>query len=167
MSALFRLHEEIAGRVRQIREDQADWLCAKGCDHCCRHLADIPQLTAAEWDCLAPALAALSATQRRTISQKMAAMADQTTPPWVCPLLDTASGACMVYAERPIACRTYGFYVQRDQGLYCHDIAAAVDRGELPDVVWGNHDSIDRRLTDLGEKRPLSDWFAATPETDC
>ncbi len=44
------------------------------------------------------------------------------------------------YAQRPVACRTYGFYVQRELGLYCGDIEARVAGGELADVVWGNHD---------------------------
>jgi len=26
-------------------------------------------------------------------------------------------------------------------------------------VVWGNHDAIDQRLADLGESRPLTEWF--------
>ena len=59
-----------------------------------------------------------------------------------------------------MACRSYGFYVQRDLGLYCHDIESLVAEGKLADVVWGNHDAIDQRLTGLGESRPLTEWFA-------
>jgi hypothetical protein len=58
-----------------------------------------------------------------------------------------------------VACRTYGFYVQRDLGLYCHDIESRVADGALVDVVWGNHDAIDQRLTGMGEIRALTDWF--------
>jgi len=29
----------------------------------------------------------------------------------------------------------------------------------LADVVWGNHDAIDRRLAGLGETRMLTEWF--------
>ena len=31
--------------------------------------------------------------------------------------------------------------------------------GALADVVWGNHDAIDRSLATLGEARTLTDWF--------
>ncbi|MGD0961341.1 MAG: hypothetical protein ABSB19_16150, partial [Methylomonas sp.] len=71
-----------------------------------------------------------------------------------------ATGACLVYAHRPVACRTYGFYVQRDQGLYCKDIESRVAGGAWGDVVWGNHDAIDSRLRGLGETRELTEWFA-------
>ena len=81
------------------------------------------------------------------------------TPPLVCPLLDPASGACPVYAARPVACRTYGFYVQRELGLYCHDIESRVADGALADVVWGNQDAVDRELAGLGETRSLIEWF--------
>ena len=85
--------------------------------------------------------------------------AGQSARPVVCPLLDETSGACPVYAQRPVACRTYGFYAQRDLGLYCHDIESSVAAGALADVVWGNHDAIDRQLAGFGESRPLTAWF--------
>jgi Fe-S-cluster containining protein len=65
----------------------------------------------------------------------------------------------MVYAQRPVACRTYGFYVQRELGLYCQDIESRVTDGTLADVVWGNHDAIDHRLGGLGETLALTEWF--------
>ena len=66
----------------------------------------------------------------------------------------------MVYVHRPVACRTYGFYVQRDQGLYCKGIESRVADGDWADVIWGNQDSIDRRLSALGDSRDLTEWFA-------
>lgn len=89
----------------------------------------------------------------------MLAIRCQQDRPLTCPLLDRSNGTCPVYHQRPVACRTYGFYVQRDKGLYCHDIELQVDEGRLPSVVWGNHDAIDQRLAGLGESRSLSDWF--------
>ena len=74
-------------------------------------------------------------------------------------MLDQTEGACPVYAQRPVACRTYGFYVQRELGLYCGDIEARVAGGELGGVVWGNHDAVDQALGALGEVRPLTEWF--------
>ena len=58
----------------------------------------------------------------------------------------------------------YGFYVQRDQGLYCKDIESRVAGGALAEVVWGNHDAIDRRLGGLGDTRDLTEWFARWKE---
>ena len=47
MNQLTELHDDIDRRVHSIRENNADWLCGKGCDNCCKRLADVPQLTAA------------------------------------------------------------------------------------------------------------------------
>lgn len=161
MNGLSRLHADIDARVLSIRENRPDWLCGKGCDGCCRQLAEIPQLTRAEWDLLRQGLAALPAERLAEIGRDMTALAGQQSRPLTCPLLDQATGACPVYALRPVACRTYGFYVQRDKGLYCRDIEARVAEGALAEVVWGNHDAVDQRLASLGESRPLTAWFAA------
>lgn len=158
---LFQLHRDIDGRVESIRQEQPDWLCGKGCDGCCRSLADVPQLTAAEWTFLRKGLDALSAERLADIRRVFAVLrhADVPTRPVVCPLLDQRSGACPVYAQRPVACRTYGFYIERDKGLYCRAIESGVAAGGLANVVWGNHEVIDRQLAGMGEKRPLTAWF--------
>lgn len=159
MITLTQLHTDIETRVQNIREDRADWLCGKGCDNCCRQLADVPQLTLAEWDLLQEGLAGLPPDRLNEIRINMAALSVQPSRPITCPLLDLATGSCPVYAQRPVACRTYGFYVQRDLGLYCHEIETRVAAGSLADVVWGNHDAIDHRFATLGEVRSLTDWF--------
>lgn len=159
MTKLSQLQRDIDSRVQNIRENRPDWLCGKGCDSCCRRLAEVPQLTAAEWSLLQEGLAALPPEHLEEIRQKMTALASQQSRPVVCPLLDQTTGACPVYAQRPVACRSYGFYVQREKGLYCHDIESRVADGALADVVWGNHDAIDQRLTELGESRALTEWF--------
>ncbi|PKO56910.1 MAG: zinc/iron-chelating domain-containing protein [Betaproteobacteria bacterium HGW-Betaproteobacteria-21] len=156
---LFQLHAQVDARVRAIRADRPEWLCAKGCAGCCRQLAQVPQLTAAEWSLLQEGLAALAPERLADIRRDIAALAGQRARPVVCPLLDAATNACLVYAQRPVACRTYGFYVQRDLGLYCHDIESIVASGGLADVVWGNHDAIDHQLAALGETRALTEWF--------
>ncbi|WP_153111508.1 YkgJ family cysteine cluster protein [Propionivibrio limicola] len=160
MTILSDLHADIEARVQAIREHRREWLCSKGCDNCCRQLAQIPQLTAEEWNLLRAGLSALPAQQLQDIGARMVSLAHQSSRPFTCPLLDRATGACPVYAERPIACRTYGFYVQRGSGLYCHDIEASVAAGALTDVVWGNQDAIDHRLASLGETRALTAWFS-------
>ncbi len=159
MTTLAQLHADIDVRVQTIRGDRPDWLCGKGCDSCCRRLADVPQLTSAEWDLLREGLIDLPPERLREIRSNVAALTGQRSRPITCPLLDLASGSCPVYTQRPVACRTYGFYVQRNQGLYCHDIESRVADGTLGDVVWGNHDAIDHRLAGLGEIRALTDWF--------
>ena len=159
MHDLITLQKEIDNRVQGIRACAADWPCAKGCDTCCRQLAGIPELTAAEWEWLREGLASLPPEQLGTIRDAMQALAASPARPVTCPFLDRKTGACPVYAHRPIACRTYGFYVQRDKGLYCGDIEARVAAGHMDNVVWGNHDAIDNRLAGLGEKRPLTEWF--------
>ena len=50
LNLLNHLHSDIYDRVRAISEDNLDWPCRRGCDGCCRRLAEIPQLTMAEWD---------------------------------------------------------------------------------------------------------------------
>jgi len=164
MNTLAQLHADIEARVSAIRDDNLDWLCRMGCDGCCRRLAEVPRLTAAEWDLLRDGLAALPPERLLEIGRNIAALAEQSSRPIVCPLLDRSAGACLVYVHRPVACRTYGFYVQRDQGLYCKDIQARVAGGALGDVVWGNQDAIDRRLGSLGETRDLTEWFARWKE---
>lgn len=159
MTLLNQLHRDIDIRVHTIRQHQPDWLCSKGCDTCCRRLAEIPQLTEAEWRLLQEGLNALAPEHLDEIREKTKALANQTSRPIICPMLDPGTGACPVYAQRPVACRTYGFYVQRDQGLYCQDIKSLVDTGVLADVVWGNHDNIDRELKQSGESLNLTEWF--------
>ena len=159
MNTLTQLHADIEERVGAIREDNLDWLCGLGCDGCCRRLAEVPRLTAAEWDWLRVGLASLPPERLREIGQDIAALTEQPSRPIVCPLLDQSAGACQVYAHRPVACRTYGFYVQRDQGLYCKDIESRVASGAWAGVVWGNQDAIDRRLCGLGDIRDLTEWF--------
>ena len=143
---LFQIHTDIDERVRLIREGHPEWLCGKGCDNCCRRLAE--------------GLATLPPEQLADIGRHMLELAETPSHPVVCPMLDRTTGACPVYLHRPVACRTYGFYIERNLGLYCGDIEALVAQGALPDVVWGNQDAIDRRLGSLGESRPLTEWFA-------
>jgi uncharacterized protein len=70
------------------------------------------------------------------------------TCPIVCPLLER--GACLVYEVRPVACRMYGFYVDRDGGQFC-DIIEALHA----DVVWGNAAAVDAELSACGDRRDL------------
>jgi Fe-S-cluster containining protein len=159
MNTLAELHDDIDARVQAIRNSHPDWLCGLGCDGCCHRLAEIPLLTAAEWAWLKEGLAALSPELLQEIGQGIAALAEQSSRPIICPMLDRDAGACRVYAHRPVACRTYGFYVQRDKGLYCKDIESRVADGAWSEVVWGNQDAVDHRLSGPGDVRELTEWF--------
>jgi len=159
MNTLTELHADIDARVQAIRDDYSDWLCGLGCDGCCHRLAEIPSLTAVEWDWLREGLSSLPPKLLSDIGRDIVALSEQISRPIVCPLLDRSTGACRVYAHRPVACRTYGFYVQRDKGLYCKDIESRVADGDWVAVVWGNQDAVDRRLRGLGDTRELTEWF--------
>ena len=74
----------------------------------------------------------------------------------ICPLLNAETGACLVYDVRPVACRTYGFYVDREGGLYCSEIA---ERKGLEDIVWGNGEAVEQRLDELGPRLSLPEWI--------
>lgn len=160
MNTLAKLHADIDQRVDFIRAEQPEWLCRSGCEGCCHRLAEIPQLTTEEWVLLREGLSLLPEAVLQGIRENVAALAEQQSRPIVCPLLDQATGTCRVYSYRPTACRTYGFYVQRDKGLYCKDIEAQVASGALVDVVWGNQDAIDQQLKGTGETRELTAWFS-------
>lgn len=147
------LDEEIDERVAAIREGR-EWPCQRGCDHCCRSLNRPPQLTEPEWRRI-----------DETLDDKRRAEARRrvlTGPDRVCPFLNEAGGECSIYAVRPIACRTYGYYVERGRGLWCGDIERAVEEGLGDGVVFGNHDGITNRL---GPTRPLPEWLT-TPGPD-
>jgi uncharacterized protein len=156
---LVTIQQTIDRRVSHILAGRSDWPCRKGCEDCCRHLAAIPEITEAEWKQLRIGLDSLSAVQRKEVALRVEAMREFSRP-YTCPLLDLASGSCLVYTQRPIACRTYGFYVERDRGLYCHRIETLEQTGELRDVIWGNQTAIDDDTARLGSKRSLVDWLA-------
>lgn len=159
MNELAKLHADIDQRVDLIRAERPDWLCRSGCEGCCHRLAEIPSLTAAEWGLLQEGLVRLPEALLEEIGANIIALAEQSARPIVCPMLNKETGTCLVYEYRPTACRTYGFYVQRDKGLYCTDIEVQVSDGKLDDVVWGNQDAVDHRLKGTGESRELTAWF--------
>ena len=137
------LHESIAARTGAIERSHGSWPCRKGCDACCTRLAAVPELTAAEWDLLRPVAEALPAHVHARIEALEGAVR-----PVACPFLE--AGACLVYEARPVACRTYGFYVDRDGGQYCGLVEAL-----NADVIWGNGAAVEAELSALGTRRDL------------
>jgi Fe-S-cluster containining protein len=149
---LYQIQESVRLRTEAIAAAHPDWPCRKGCDDCCRHLASMPAVTAPEWDAIARALNALprpvAEAARNRIRDSAAA-----ARPIICPLLDTASGTCLIYDARPVACRAYGFYAERQYVLGCNRIEAIAK--ESPDVIWGNHVALEEQLESLGPAKPL------------
>lgn len=158
--------DEVASRVRATESASgAAWPCRAGCDACCRSLAAVPELSLSEWERLAPAVDALPADVRtsiaRAVQDRRARGAER---PIVCPLLDGERGLCRVYEARPTACRTYGFYADRDGVLGCDRILARAEADDA--IVWGNHDAVVRALDALGPVRSLLDWLGPRFELD-
>ncbi|MEM9557950.1 MAG: YkgJ family cysteine cluster protein [Acidobacteriota bacterium] len=169
MSALLpTLDNEIDRRVADLVAARPDWPCRTGCDACCRSLAEPLRLTAAEWRRLEAGLEALPPEERSTVEARLADAARGSERPHICPFLDRRRGRCRVYAHRPIACRTYGFYRGRDGGRFCGLVAETIEETESEatgpssgtQVIWGNHDAVERRLErDAGPSIPLADWW--------
>jgi len=115
-------------------------------------------MTQPEWELLRKAIDQLPDDRRAGVLER-AGFLSGAQRPIECPLLDRASGQCMVYDVRPIACRTYGFYRERDNGLYCGMISDRVDSGEFDDVVWGNHAAVTSAQQALGPEHDLLYWM--------
>ena len=158
MSDLVSIRQAVQVRVDAMIQDRGDWPCRKGCDDCCRHLASIPLVSRTEWEEIREALDELPAEVANAARARIRESAAGARP-FICPLLDRDSGTCMVYAARPVECRTYGFYAERDRVLGCNRIEklAAV----APNVIWGNHDTVTAELRELGPAAPLYDWLDA------
>jgi Fe-S-cluster containining protein len=157
MNRLRVIQEEVRRRGEEIAADHGNWPCRKGCDDCCRRLASAPRITEREWRLISAAMDTLPAPTAELIRRRIRESA-RASRPVVCPLLDTNSGACLVYEARPVACRAYGFYTEREAVLGCSRIEAIGQQS--PDVVWGNHAALDERLRMLGPAAKLSTWLA-------
>jgi uncharacterized protein len=150
------LQRETEERTKAATRGRA-WPCRRGCDVCCTRLAAVPLLTAPEWRDLRHGIEQLPPDTLAEADRRIRAMPG--SGPIVCPLLDRVEGACLVYQHRPLACRTYGFYRERDKGLYCAEIEGRVDRGDYEDLVWGNAEAFEARRRALGDLHDLREWW--------
>lgn len=126
----------------------------------------------AEWELLREGLDALALPVRQDVDARIAELTvaerEGRLPRYItCPMLDEQEGACRVYAHRPAACRTYGFYVERAVGLHCEMITEAVAAHPAPEdaVVWGNAESVDYALARLPLAEaplPLTAWVSSS-----
>ncbi len=161
--ALHVLYDAIEARARSA-SDGRDWPCRRGCDGCCRRLGEAPSLTRAEWQAVWRGHLALPPAVRAEIRNKVERLG---AAPVECPFLDTSDGACRVYAHRPAACRSYGFYRGRAHDAFCTIVEAALPALEAAGdpIVFGNQDALEDELARrFGPRVGIADWFAAHPE---
>src|SRR5205809_6380885 len=128
MERLYEIQNTVARRVSEIASAYGDWPCRKGCDQCCRRLASVPVVSGAEWDLIAEGLGKLPSDVAKETRQRIRDSA-RLSRPVICPLLDRDSGSCLVYHARPVACRTYGFYAEREGVLGC---------GQIEEIAWSD-----------------------------
>ncbi|HEY9852050.1 MAG TPA: YkgJ family cysteine cluster protein [Leptolyngbyaceae cyanobacterium] len=167
---LLDLEQRIEVRVQDIRASREWWPCRRGCDRCCRQLAQPPELSLQEWTRIDKAVAALPATIRTEIKQKIEQLLveiakNTVNSPVVCPYLDENEGACRIYDARPIACRTYGFFVARDGNDYCQIIENELSfrTDTATDIIWGNAESIRNEIEkSCGESIPFNVHYQRT-----
>ena len=160
------LYAQADARAAALSAERASWPCRRGCDHCCRHLAGPLPVSDVEWAYLWEGFLALDAGTQAAVRARVARMAEAgAARPYTCPLLDPATGACSVYAHRPLACRTYGFALSRGEGLWCHLILEMLEREGDAGLVWGNHDALEDAVRRLARRPTLGffEWFAAHP----
>jgi uncharacterized protein len=158
MTPLEQIRHDVRVRMDAIASAHADWPCRKGCDDCCRSLASAPRVSEAEWRPIAAAIDALPGDTADEVRKHIRNSAGASRPV-VCPLLDAASGSCRVYDARPIACRSYGFYAERDLVLGCSRIEAIAR--DSSDIVWGNHATLEQRMQTLGPVAELAEWVTS------
>lgn len=151
------LDDRIRARVEALEAEHPAWPCGDGCSHCCRSLPSLPRVSAPEWARLKGAIDALAPEVQRAVLDAIG-RPSVTEGRVTCPML-SPSGSCGVYAARPVACRTYGFYTERDAGLHCQLVLDAL-APELDGIVWGNGEALGRDLDALGPRRPLDEWLA-------
>lgn len=159
---LLDIQTSIERRTFHITSAHENWPCRKGCSDCCRHLASEPRVSESEWRQMESAIDALPVESASAARRRIHETAGRERPV-ICPLLDTETDACLIYDARPIACRAYGFYAERDKVLGCSQIESLAR--ETPDVVWGNHAALDAQTQELGVAAPLSEWLATPSAT--
>jgi len=157
VTGLHQIQTAVQLRAEEIASAHGDWPCRKGCDDCCRHLAAVPRVAGPEWDLIAAALEVLPGNVADLARQRIKD-SESATRPVICPLLDREAGTCLVYDSRPVVCRAYGFYAERQYVLGCSRIESVGQ--EAPDVVWGNHAAVEEELRSLGPAAEFWQWLA-------
>jgi Fe-S-cluster containining protein len=163
---LEELYQRLEARAAATTEGRTWWPCRMGCDHCCRQLADPLPITGLEWAVLWEGFRQLPPEIQAEIRARVAEQERSGAQrPYTCPFLNRETGACRVYAHRPMACRSYGFAVSREKGLWCQFIAERLAVYGEQDILWSNQDALEETLERLaGPPSTFFEWFAAHPE---
>jgi uncharacterized protein len=164
-TVLEALYARVEARAADLSAARSAWPCRRGCDHCCRHLAAPLPGSGAEWAYLWEGFRRLSAPQQAAVRERVARMAREgAARPYTCPLLDPSTGACSVYAHRPLTCRSYGFSLSRGEGNWCHLIAGMLAQEGAEGLLWANQDALEDAVRRLdGRTLTFFEWFAAHP----
>lgn len=164
---LLVLFDEVEARAAALAQAHAGWPCTRGCGACCRGLARVPELTRSEWELVAAALERLPDLEHEICLERARTLAsalrehggDQRCE---CPLFDPHSETCRVYAARPLACRSYGFYAGRQHDAWCELVAAHV-ADKRDQLLLGNLDGVEAELGRIdADRRSLLDWLGLT-----
>jgi hypothetical protein len=156
-----RNYRNLVARVdelcRRIAAEYGDYLaCGEGCDGCCRHVSLFPVEAVA----LAVALGGLPAGEAAHIREL--ARAASTTD--ACPLLE--NGRCLLYAARPIICRTHGMPLLIQEGEKRIDFCPKNFRGvaSIPAAAVINLDLLNATLAAINAVFSTSRRGSAGPE---
>src|SRR5687768_14139112 len=78
------IYTDIDQRVRAVTAARPNWPCHKGCDSCCRQLAQPPELTAAEWHVVQQGCTQLPPETRHEVARRVQALAHWQGEPVTC-----------------------------------------------------------------------------------
>lgn len=116
-------------------------------------------MTEPEWLLLRSSFDLLQETTQQQVFTRIRAL----TPGedrYVCPMLDAEQGACLVYEGRPLACRTYGYYVHDRDEKWCVQVSEHLGSETEARPIMGNEAALERRLARAGRPaRRLDEWF--------
>ena len=117
-------------------------------------------MTAPEWRRLHESFRNLPPHEREDAAQRLELLRTSPQRPFVCPFLDGERGTCRVYEARPLACRSYGFYVEGRHGKHCQLVGDALAAHDASDVVWGNESALFAQAEkEFGPMRTLFEWL--------
>lgn len=176
MKKLDALYDFIGEQADRVHETYPFWPCEKGCTaldgiNCCHH-ALFP-VTRTEWARVKGALhrlpqdkraAVRSAAQATYDKYEMAQYAGSFSKLFQehygdiapCPFL--ADNVCQVYHDRPVICRSYGYFTSSDEPHWCRAVTKTVVEHEVKRVPSWN--ALVERLTGSvkGPSKPLCAW---------
>jgi Fe-S-cluster containining protein len=163
--ALEALYARIDTRASEIAGAHAWWPCRRGCDHCCRTLSAPLPLTELEWRYLWEGFQQLPPEAQVEVRARVKELEQRPdAESFICPLLDRETGACRVYAHRPLVCRSYGFAAARDGGRWCEIISGLLEQHGEDGLMWANQDALIVALDALGgPTSTVFEWFSAHP----